>query len=290
MLILLSGYLFGRFTTVDPTPISKLAIMILSPALIFSFLVRNNLTSTQMIQTVSSVLIFTVVITVITIIFIKITGNGHLLSPSLLSTVFPNTGNFGLPIILLAYGEHAFTLGVVIVVINFILMYSLGVYFASLSGNNWSEGVKNILLLPTTYAAILAIIVNIFNINIPDFLYDPIKMVGEAMIPLVLIILGIQLARTNIKGYLSSTIISSCIKVIIAPIVIFAIVYFLNIEGDLAKVIILQNAMPTAVIMTLIAAEYNSNPKLVANVTFITTVASFFSLTALLYLLDIFFV
>src|SRR5690625_1366464 len=100
MLILLSGYLFGKFKKVDSAPISKLAIMIFSLALIFSFLVRNNLTSSQMVQTVSSVLVFTIIMTVLTIVIIKMSGNGHLISPSLLSTVFPNTGNFGLPIIL----------------------------------------------------------------------------------------------------------------------------------------------------------------------------------------------
>ncbi|MFJ7726464.1 AEC family transporter [Neobacillus sp. NPDC097160] len=166
-------------------------------------------------------------------------------------------------------------------------MYSLGIYFASFSRNNWKKALKKLFLLPTTYASILAIVVNVFGIEIPDFLFNPISMVGEVMIPLALILLGIQLSRTNFKGYLSATIVSGLLKIIIAPIVIFATVYSLGIGGILAKVLIIQHSMPTAVIMTIIANEYNSGPEMVANTTFITTLASFFSITALLYLLNV---
>ncbi|MDM5196566.1 AEC family transporter [Fictibacillus enclensis] len=287
MLVLLVGYIFGRFTDVDPSPISKLAITVLSPALIFSFLVRNSLSSKQMIQIVSSVLVFTLIMTILTIVIIKWTGNRSMLTPSLLSTVFPNTGNYGLPIVMFAYGESAFALSVVIVVINFILMYSLGIYFALLSGDSWKQALRNIIKLPTSYATMLAILVNLFSIEIPNFVYDPIKMVGQSMIPLALLLLGIQLSRTNLKGHLSATIISSALKIIAAPIVIFAIVYTAGIDGTIAKVLILLNSMPTAVVMTIIAAEYKSGADMVANVTLLTTLTSFFSITTLLYLLNI---
>jgi malate permease and related proteins len=289
LFVLLVGYLFGRFTDVDLSPISKLAITVLSPALIFSFLVRNTLSSSQLFQIIFSVLIFTLMMTLLTVIIIKWTGSGQWLIPSLLSTVFPNTGNYGLPIVLFAYGESAFSLAVVIVVINFILMYSLGIYFAILSKDSWKQALTKILKLPTTYAAVLAILVNLFSIEIPNFIYDPVKMVGESMIPLALLLLGIQLSKTTIKGHVSTTIIASALKMIAAPIVIFVIVLIAGIDGTIAKVIILLNSMPTAVVMTMIATEYKSGADMVANVTLITTLTSFFSITTLLYLLEIIF-
>jgi malate permease and related proteins len=289
LIILIAGFLFGKYTIFDPSPISKLSIVLLSPALIFSFLVKNSISSTEMFQIVTSVLIFTLIMTILTIILMVLTGNKQLTNPSLLATVFPNTGNYGLPIILLAFGEDAFTLAIIIVVINFILMYSLGIYFASYTNSSWKKSIKSLFSLPTTYATIAAIVVNAFQIHIPAFLLNPISMVGEVMIPLALILLGIQLSRTNIKGYISATIVSSALKILIAPIVIFAIVYLLGINGTLAKVLIIQNSMPTAVIMTIIAAEYKSGTDLVANTTFITTIASFFSIAVLLYLLNAYY-
>jgi predicted permease len=286
MLVMLGGYLFGRFTQVDQTAISKFAMVVLSPALIFSFLVRNPLSSSQMVQIVGSVLVFTLLMALVTILIMRVTGYKDLLNPALLSTVFPNTGNYGLPVLLFAYGEEAFTLGVVIVVINFILMYSLGVYFASLEGNSWRKALRNIAKLPTTYAAVFGMVINAFHLPIPDFLYDPIKWVGDAMVPVALLILGMQLSRTTFKGYVGATLISSGLRILVAPLLIIGIVYAAGIDGLMAKVLILQNSMPTAVVMCIIAAEYNARSEMVANVTFLTTLLSFFSITGLLYLLN----
>lgn len=289
ILILIIGYIFGKYTDVDPAPISKLAVMILSPALIFSFLISTQLSSNEMFQIVVSVLIFTFVMIVITYIVIKFIKQKIYLSPALLTTVFPNTGNYGLPIIIFAYGEEAYGYAVIIVVINFILMYSLGVYFATLSGDSWKTGIKNILVLPTTYATIVAILVNILMIDIPETIFRPLKMIGDTMIPLALILLGIQLSRTKVAGYRLVTLTASLLKVFVAPFVIFAIVILLGIKGDLAKVIIIQNSMPTAVIMTLIATQYKAKEDLVANITFVGTILSFISISAILFVLEYLF-
>lgn len=286
ILILSIGYIFGKFTDVNPEPTSKLAVMILSPALIFSFLVGTDLSSNEMIQIVLSVLLFTFAMIVITYIVIKLIKQKKYLSQALLTTVFPNTGNYGLPIIIFAYGEKAYGYAVIIVVINFILMYSLGVYFATLSGDSWKKGIKNILVLPTTYATILAILINVFSIHIPNMIFQPLKMVGESMIPLALILLGIQLSRTKVAGYRLVTFTASFLKVFVAPLVIFAIVILLGIKGDLAKVVIIQNSLPTAVIMTLIATQYKAREDLVANITFVGTIISFIPISILLYVLD----
>ncbi|WP_019152985.1 AEC family transporter [Robertmurraya massiliosenegalensis] len=296
LIILGAGYLFGRFVKVDYSPISKFSMIVLSPALIFSFLVRSNLSATSIMKVVLVIVIFTIIIAVITVFIMKITGNKGILNPALLSTVFPNTGNFGLPILMFAYGDEAFSIGVIIVVLNFILMYSLGVYFASLEGDSWVKGVKNILRLPTTYATLLAIIVLVFQISIPDFIYDPIKLMGDAMVPVVLLILGIQLSRTkvqnestNSKGkFISSIALITGIRLIGGPVITIGILAFGSFDPLTAKVLILQNAMPTAVLMTMIAEEYKAKPGLVANATFINTLVSVISITALLYLLDIY--
>jgi predicted permease len=112
-------------------------------------------------------------------------------------------------------------------------------------------------------------------------------MVGDAMVPVALLILGMQLSQTRIKGDVGVTLQCVLIRLLVSPLVMFAIVYVGNIEGLLAKVLILQHSMPTAVVMTMIAAEYKTGASLVANVTFITTLLSFFSTTGLLYTLNL---
>ncbi|MDF1506778.1 AEC family transporter [Robertmurraya sp. DFI.2.37] len=294
LIILGAGYLFGKYVKVDYSPISKFSMIVLSPALIFSFLIRSNLSPSSIFQVVVVILVFTIMIAAVTVFVMKITDNKEIINPALLSTVFPNTGNFGLPILLFAYGEEAFSIGVIIVVVNFVLMYSLGVYFASLEGESWAKGIRNILKLPTTYATLLAVLVLTLQIPVPDFIYDPIKLMGDAMVPVVLLILGIQLSRTNIqsesmsmKGRYSINIaFITGIRLIGGPVITLGILALFTVEPLTAKVLILQNAMPTAVLMTMIAEEYKAQSSLVANATFINTIASVISITALLYLLE----
>jgi predicted permease len=150
MIVMLGGYMFGRYTSVDQSALSRFAMVVLSPALIFSFLVRNPLPSSKMVQITLSILIFTLLLSVITVFFMKLTGNSRYAVPALLATVFPNSGNYGLPVLLLAYGEEAFSLGVVIVVLHFMLMYSLGVCYASWKENGWRKVAEKMVRLPTT--------------------------------------------------------------------------------------------------------------------------------------------
>lgn len=243
------------------------------------------------------VFIFTLIITLITIVVMRITKNKELINPALLATVFPNTGNIGLPVLMFAYGNDAFSIGVIIVVVNFVFMYTLGIYFASVEGANWTQGLKNIIKLPTTYATVLAILCITFHIQIPDFIYDPIKLMGDAMVPVCLILLGVQLSRTKIRNestlpqvkFIQSIALITILRLIIGPLITMFILTFGTFEPLMAKVLILQNSMPTAVIMTMIAEEYKARPGLVANATFINTIFSVFTITGLLYLIEYYF-
>lgn len=289
MLVMFIGYLYGRYSDTDLRSISNFSMKVLSPALIFSFLVRNELTSDELFQIVVAVLLFTAILTGIIITLVRLIGMKVFVTPILLATVFPNTGNYGLPVLLFAYGHQAFSIGVVIVVLNFILMYSLGVYFASLQGSSWRIALYNVIRLPTTYATICALVVNLLDISLPNFIYNPLRMMGEAMIPVVLLILGIQLAHSKIRGVIGPTVVASLLRLIASPMVMLGVVYFLGIGGLMAKVLIIQHSMPTAVIMTMISAEYKTYPYLVANATFLSTLFSFFSITVLLYAVNAIF-
>ncbi|ADG05234.1 AEC family transporter [Kyrpidia tusciae] len=277
------GYLFGRYASADLGSISKFSMVVLSPALIFSFLVRNQLDSHQLVKIVAAVLLFTVVMAAVTLVVMGLCGMKPFMKPALLATVFPNTGNYGLPILLFAYGQQAFSMGVVIVVVNFILMYTLGVYFASLERASWRTAITDVFRLPTTYATLAAIIVSLLHIPIPSYIYDPLKMMGDAMIPVVMLILGMQLAHVKPRGDTGPTVISSLVRLVVSPAVMLGIVYLFGIGGLMAKVLIVQNSMPTAVIMTMIAAEYRARPDFVAGTTFLSTLMSFGTITGLLY-------
>lgn len=281
----------GKFTNIENAPLSQIAMTILSPALIFGYLANSELTKNELLTIILAVILFTIVMIILTAAIFIFFKKQESLKPILLATIFPNTGNIGLPIILFAYGEEGLSIAIVIFVINLVLMYTLGVYIASLyqDQGNWKKGFWKIIKLPTTSAAFLGLLFNILNISVPKFLDEAINLVGSAMVPIVLLILGIQLSRTKITGSINTTIINSTIRLIGSPLVMIGIVLLLKIKGEMAEVLVLQNAMPTAVIMSVIAIDYNTKPEIITNTTFFSTIFSFATIAVLLQLLPLIF-
>lgn len=283
VLIMAGGWLFGRYTRVELKPLSQFAMYVLSPALIFSYLARSEIPSAEFAQIVLVTVLFTAAASLLTWLVARICGLREAVSPLLLVSVFTNSGNYGLPVLLFAYGREGFTRGVAVVVIHFMLMYTLGIYYASLQEANWRRALANVVRLPSAYATAAAMLVRILGLPLPDFLYNPLRLVGDATVPVVLLVLGMQLARTRVEGALPPVVVGSVLRLVVGPLAALGLVWGLGVTGLTAKVLVLQHAMPTAVLMTLVAIQYGARPDLVANVTFVTTVCSLASVTALLY-------
>ncbi len=99
-----------------------------------------------------------------------------------------NAGNMGFPLALFAFGDAGMQRATLMFVMLTFLQYSLGIYILNGRGN-WTE----IFRLPLIYAAIMGISVNLAQLRIPELLLQPITMLGQATIPIMLISLGYRL-------------------------------------------------------------------------------------------------
>jgi hypothetical protein len=204
-------------------------------------------------------------------------------SASILSTGFMNSGNYGLPVVLFTIGEAALPYAIFIMVIQSLQNNFFGVYYASRSTSGMKRALVNVLKMPTTYAAILAILFQPLNIEVPEAVYSTVSMVGDAGIPVMMIVLGMQLASiTAIK--INWQVIASAVtlKMAVAPLFAFLFVWMLDVDPLIGVVLIIISAMPTAATTTMYAIEFDTEPDLVSSITFISTVVSIVSLTILL--------
>ncbi|MYL61171.1 AEC family transporter, partial [Virgibacillus halodenitrificans] len=136
---------------------------------------------------------------------------------------------------------------------------------------------------PTTYAAILAFTFQQLHILVPESLHSTLTMVGEAAIPVMMIMLGMQLASiTGISLNWQVIISAVSLKMVIAPLIAFAFVTVVDMDPVVATVLIIISAMPTAATTTMYAIEFDTEPELVSSITFIATIFSIMSLTILL--------
>ena len=136
--------------------------------------------------------------------------------------------------------------------------------------------------MPGMYAMALGILVNATGIQIPATIFDPLKLVGDSILPFLLVVLGMQLAAVNLDGQWLGASAATFIRLVIAPGVSILATYLMGLSGVTRQAMILENSMPTAIFGVALAQEFDTAPDLITTVIFISTLASMFTLTVLI--------
>lgn len=286
LLVFFIGYLVQKWKKVDIKPISTVAIYIMTPCLVFRtfYSAEIDLQYFYMVV-VAFILLFALIIVNKIYVTIK-KHNASTESALILSTAFMNSGNYGAPIILFAYGEAGFAYAVSFMILQAIIMNFFGVYYAARGGAGILHAVKTIFQMPATYAVIVALVMKYLNIDLPSNIFMTIDIISAAAIPTVMIILGMQLALIKWGNFEWGNISYGLfVRLIISPIIAYAITLVLPLDPLLAKVVIVSAAMPSAATIVMYAVQFNAKPKLVSSITLITTLVSIFTITILLILL-----
>ena len=183
----------------------------------------------------------------------------------------PNTGNMGIPICLFAYGTLGMGVAAAISSLVILLHFTINIFLASKKFN-----IKIILKSPPTYAVIVAVFFLYFDLEMPKVVINTVMLLGYAMIVLILMSLGVSLTQLKVFS-LKDSIISSVGRVIIGPIIGFLIIKIFNLSGFAAGVLLIQSAMPSA-ILTYLVAEMYSPKKVVDSISSMIVVSTLMSL------------
>ena len=286
-LIVLSGYFLGRKLALDSTTLTNLSLYVLTPSLVFSALLKNPIS----IDLGSRLALYMVLYTLLmlgagwlTAIAFRIKGDSR--QALYLSSAMMNIGNFGLPLTLFAYGQAGFDTSILIFVLFTIPLGTIGIVLAQGSNVNLKEAVVNTSKIPIFHAVILAIVCQATGLQLPGFLLKSLDLVGQAAIPIMLILLGMQLARAKVLPAARFLSLTTILRLLVGPVVGFGLTLFLGIKGIDRNVVILQTSTPAAVLPLLYALRFNARPDLVASSILVTTLCSAGTLTLLLYLLE----
>ena len=183
----------------------------------------------------------------------------------------PNTGNMGIPICLFAYGTLGMGVAAAISSLVILLHFTINIFLASKKFD-----IKIILKSPPTYAVIVSVFFLYFDLEMPKVVINTVMLLGYAMIVLILMSLGVSLTQLKVFS-LKDSIISSIGRVIIGPIVGFLIIKIFNLSGFAAGVLLIQSAMPSA-ILTYLVAEMYSPKKVVDSISSMIVVSTLMSL------------
>lgn len=280
------GLVLRRLISIDVRPLSRVTLYVLSPCLIFSTLSQSTLEADDLGRIVAFTLATTFAMGVIS------WGATRLLrfdqgkeSAFLLATLFVNAGNYGLPLNLLAFGEEGLAQAIVFFATSSFLVNTLAVYLASRGQVGGRESMANIFKIPLIYAVVAALIVNFGNLEIPEAIFKPLEMTGSAAIPVMLLILGMELSQASVREEWGTIGVATLIRLVVAAGVALWIAPLLGLAGVTRQACIVEASMPTAVMTTILAVEFDARPKFVTGTVFTTTLASIVTLTLLLRLL-----
>ncbi len=280
------GYFFARRTRLDMRGASRLTFYILSPCLVFTSLIESNIGGGEIAQIAAFVALTALVMGVLgwlTARAIRLTAQQ--VSGFLLAVMFVNAGNYGLGVTGLAFGAEAEARAVIYFVCSSVLIYTLGTLIASGFAGGWRGALKQLILLPHVYALLVAFVIRLTHWQVPQPILDGLDLPGRAAIPMMLIVLGTQLANASVGSYWKTASIGSVLRLFIAPLVAAGFASLLNLSGPAWQASVLEASMPAAVMNTIIADEYEAEPRLVTGTVVISTLISPITLSIIIALL-----
>ena len=184
--------------------------------------------------------------------------------------VLPNTGNMGLPICLFAYGSDGLGIAAAISSLIILFHFTLGVFLADRKFN-----FEVILKSPPFYTIIISVLLLYYEIELPIFIENTSFLLMYATIFLILMSLGIALTRLKIFSF-SKALISSTGRLILGPIIGLSIIYYYELDGFAAGVLLIQCSMPSAILNYLVGSIY-SPKKIVDNIASMIVVSTLLS-------------
>ncbi|MBM2824395.1 MAG: hypothetical protein HW402_59 [Dehalococcoidales bacterium] len=279
-LVILIGYIFGRTRKLDISPVVDVAFYLGLPAVAFVSILDKKIVLLDATKVWASAIIIMLGCGIIAWLVFKILKQKH--SGLYLPIVVMNTVNIPFPVIYLAYGSEGLLAATLFYIPVVLVMFSFGIYVAS--GKHWRVSLKQMLSVPTLYAAIIGLLLNFANVAVPKLIIEPLSLISQMAIPLVLLILGYNLSKIRLTA-LPTTVLASVLRLGVGLLLGLLVVKLFNLTGILMAVVILDSAMPAAANVALLATKYENESELVSSVVLVTTIACLVIIPFLLYML-----
>jgi len=281
------GFLLARFLRVQVQAISRVMFYALAPALVFDMLVSSRVDASQ----VGRMVLFYALVTASAALMARLAATALKLDrPSLsafmLVVISSNSGNYGLPVAMLAFGREALAFAGVYFLTSSLFSYTGGILIAASGRRTLSEALRGVLRVPAVYGAAAAGLTIAFDAPIPDDVLRPVQMSSNAALPMMILVLGMQLERATRPDRPVMVATAVALSIIATPLAAIGIARLVGLHGAAFQAGVLQASMPTAVITTILALEFDVAPNFVTSVVVFSTLLSPVTVTLLIAFLQ----
>ncbi len=287
LLVAGAGYVAGKWLKVEARSISRVVFYLFSPCLLFDLLVTSQFEGGDMLRMVGFTLASILTVAALTWALGRLIRlERKMMAAVLLCTLALNAGNYGLSLNLFAFGEEALAHASLFFVTSAIVTYTLGVMVVSMGRASLADSFKGLLKIPVVYVVPLALIFMYLDWELPLPLNRSVTLLGDAAIPGMLLVLGLQLHKIKHRIWNGRALLLATGMRLLGGMgvgLLFAPLFGLG--GMAYNAGVLESSMPTAVLATILATEYDAEPAFVTTAVLTTTLLSPLTLTPLLSIL-----
>ncbi|MBU26405.1 MAG: transporter [Gammaproteobacteria bacterium] len=266
LVVVIIGYVYGRWRKPDMSTINKLCMELLVPILIFSVLVGKNVQLEEYVTLafgVACIILSSGLLTWLLCLFFKIESKTFV--PPMM---FTNTGNLAFPLVLLAFGQDAMPAIVVVFIVSQFLHFSLGFYIL-----DRETKLINPISAPTVLATMVGITVALTPVEVNQTVLVPLDFLANTGVTLVLFALGIRMNDVSARD-LKISVLGAVWCPLVGLVIAFLLRPFLDLNSIQWSVFLLFAALPPAVLCFMLAEQYDQEPTRVASIVLIGNIAA----------------
>ena len=257
--------------------VTRLAMTLSVPCLIFTALMKTQIEPAALTALSLATVAAYGAVTLAMVVLARLAGLD--MRAYVAPLIFGNTGNLGLPLALFAFGETGLGYAVVVFAIMAIWSFTFGIWLVAGRG-----AFGKVLREPLLWGTLLGGLFLWQGWETPRVLTRTLELIGQMAIPLMLITLGVAVARLT-PGRISQAVVLSVAKLVVCVALAWAVGLWFELDKIAFGVLVLQIGTPVAVTSYLLAEKYGADAQAVAGLVVVSTVLSIFALPAMLAVL-----
>ena len=280
------GYLLGGRLELQARTLTRVAYYVFVPAFIFQAISRASVSLDSALKMIGFIVATHLLAAIVAGGIGRALGRSReMIAAFVMIAAFGNVGNYGLAVIRFRLGDAAMAPATI-----YFVAITISAFVICVGAAGWARGGRHgafwgVVKTPALWATVPALVVSQGDVAVPLMLSRMIGLLADAMIPVMLFALGLQLLEQKRVSFSGDVVLASSIRLFMVPA--FALLVSLPFAFDDIERIagILQSGMPTAILVAIIAKENDIVPQFVTSVVLFSTLASLATLTLLMVLL-----
>ncbi len=278
-----AGWLLAATLKTEARTLAQVGLYVLAPALILDVVLGNAVPPLALARMMGFAFAALALPGLAAFAFARWRGWSRSMTSALvLSSLLTNAGNYGMSVNLLAFGQAGLAQASLFFLASAIVSYTAGIFVASVGRASVRDSFVGLLRVPTVWAVVVAFAMNGARVALPGPAASSVHLLAQACIPVFLLVLGMQLRGARVAGPLGPTLLATGLRLGGGALAGLALAPLFGLSGVARQAGVLQSAMPSAVIGTILATEYDVEPGFVTSVVLLTTLLSPLTLTPIL--------